>query len=66
MLELNPPSDRSFTQVVVPDHEKHTYMMHFDQLWRAVHETEPKLGMYHAVFGDETSTNRLVSMVSQV
>ena len=45
------------------EHEKGAYMQQFDQLWRFVQEVEKKLIMYHAVFGDDQSTTKLVAIV---
>lgn len=55
-------SDPSFIKVLVPDHEKNEYMEHFEKLWRLIHEIHPSIVKYHAAFGEETSTNKLVSI----
>lgn len=38
-------------------------MQQFDHLWRVVQDVEKKLIMYHALFGDEQSTTKLVAIV---
>lgn len=54
---------RTFQPAQVSEHEKGLYMQQFDQLWRFVQEVEKKLIMYHALFGDEPSTTKLVTIV---